>query len=999
MFRSALCAAVFVGLAGLDVPAFRITTAASALQDRDVELEAREGLARAVSEGGARSVKAAWWLDRLVESLVHANTPDLEELLMLAQRTADLDVDLYGDTSAEAARSLARLGRVLNDCGAAADAESVLRRALASYDALGGSPDPDHAAAHYSLGIVLKSRERWVAAREHLQASLDMLEALGLGDAVETVDIVGSLAVLDRETGQLGDARAGFERQLAIRRRILGEQHGLVADAWNNLGTVLVDLGLSADAKSAYQRAIAIYELNGGPPNSGQANALFNYGILLSADLANARAVEFVEKGTELHKVISGPESADYAGCLTVLGGVYAERGRPEAALTIFGQAATLWERLRGPEHSEVAIALGNRATCLRQLHRLHESYSDFDRAVTIAEHTLGSEHPWTLQMIQGRAATAYDLGDDRTAADDGIRMERSRASVIRTLALDLASEESMGLAANLPSGADIVLSALARGGTGRQREAALDATIRTRASVLDALAKRNRVLVSINDPKTNEQREHLAADRARLAIEFSRFSSELDGSGNEFRQLQEAVNRDEIELARNNRTVALDRVRETAGLDELRAAMPSDAALVSFVRFGKLGEPTSDPAPTVQGEGVAETFRTYYGAFVLKPGQSEPDFVVVGKTADIDAAISEWRARVASAPPATTAAARVVEARYRLTAARLRASLWDPVARDLGRVNRVFIVPDGEINVVSFATLSTPSGAYLLETGPAIHYLSSERDLLRPRSSSATPSLLAFGGPDFEQASDSAREGPAPSVGQGSFRGAPPGCLEFRRTRWKALPNATLEAEEVGNLWMKRHGVASVRELTGARASEAAFKALAPKFDVLHLATHGFVLAGDCAPAAASLSPDSLLLAGVVLAGANRRNTANTTGEDGVLTAEEIASLDLSGVSWAVLSACETGLGRIHAGEGVFGLRRAFQVAGVGTLVMSLWKVRDDRARQWMRSLYASRTAGHDTVTAARDASLSILNSRRRSGADTHPFWWGAFVAAGDWE
>ena len=129
----------------------------------------------------------------------------------------------------------------------------------------------------------------------------------------------------------------------------------------------------------------------------------------------------------------------------------------------------------------------------------------------------------------------------------------------------------------------------------------------------------------------------------------------------------------------------------------------------------------------------------------------------------------------------------------------------------------------------------------------------------------------------------------------------------------------------------------------------------------------------------------------------------AGPGGDDGILTAQEIAAMDLSAAQWAVLSACDTGVGEIKdrqgVGEGVFGLRRAFQVAGAGTLIMSLWSVEDESTRQWMRALYEGRLQrGLDTAEAVHSASLSVLEERRQAGESTHPFYWGAFVAAGDW-
>ncbi len=117
------------------------------------------------------------------------------------------------------------------------------------------------------------------------------------------------------------------------------------------------------------------------------------------------------------------------------------------------------------------------------------------------------------------------------------------------------------------------------------------------------------------------------------------------------------------------------------------------------------------------------------------------------------------------------------------------------------------------------------------------------------------------------------------------------------------------------------------------------------------------------------------------------------------MLTAEEVTALDLSGVEWAVLSGCDTGVGEVRAGEGVFGLRRAFQVAGARTVIMSLWQVEDEATRQWMRTLYQSRFMENlSTVNAVREAGLAVLRGRRAKGLTAHPFYWAAFVGSGDW-
>lgn len=140
------------------------------------------------------------------------------------------------------------------------------------------------------------------------------------------------------------------------------------------------------------------------------------------------------------------------------------------------------------------------------------------------------------------------------------------------------------------------------------------------------------------------------------------------------------------------------------------------------------------------------------------------------------------------------------------------------------------------------------------------------------------------------------------------------------------------------------------------------------------------------------------LLRAGLALAAANRREEAVAVrDEDGILTAEEIAALDLRGVGWAVLSACDTGLGEVRDGEGVVGLRRAFEIAGVRSLVMSLWSVDDEATRDWMLALYAARNGvDGDAAGAVQGACLDVIRERRARGASVHPFYWAGFLATG---
>ncbi len=343
-----------------------------------------------------------------------------------------------------------------------------------------------------------------------------------------------------------------------------------------------------------------------------------------------------------------------------------------------------------------------------------------------------------------------------------------------------------------------------------------------------------------------------------------------------------------------------------------------------------------------------------------------------------------------------------------------------------------VLVVPDGRLNLGIFAYLPLGESGYLIESEIRIQYLSAERGVVVGDSLASAGKMLALGAPAFDDdrslSSLTGEFGPVslPNTvllanGQ-TYRGQQPTCGAFRSIRFAPLPSAEEEIDDIVRPWrttiVPRFSVGRnqpsddagprVLRLTGHRASESALTALAPGYTVLHIATHGFFVDGECSKfgLVEGVDGDSLgakenplLLSGLALAGANHRDEAGPDEEDGILTAEEIASLDLSSVEWAVLSACDSGVGEVRAGEGVFGLRRAFQIAGAHTLIMSLWPVGDDATRAWMRELYTNRfVEGMSTIDSVHEASLALLTDRREKGLSTHPVFWASFVAAGDW-
>jgi CHAT domain-containing protein len=200
-------------------------------------------------------------------------------------------------------------------------------------------------------------------------------------------------------------------------------------------------------------------------------------------------------------------------------------------------------------------------------------------------------------------------------------------------------------------------------------------------------------------------------------------------------------------------------------------------------------------------------------------------------------------------------------------------------------------------------------------------------------------------------------------------------------------LPGSLREVQDISSSWQRWNAGEPARLLTGEQATRTGFVQAATEARILHVATHAFVLQQSCG------NGNPLLHSGLVFAG------ANTNRDAAILTAQQIASLDLRGVDWAVLSACNTGNGELRDGEGVLGLQRSFRVAGARSVVMTLWPVDDQVTRHFMHVLYAERFGARATTAdAVWNSARRLLLERRAAGKSTHPWYWAGFVGAGGW-
>jgi CHAT domain-containing protein/tetratricopeptide (TPR) repeat protein len=986
----------------------------------DAEAAARGELQRVEAIAGRESAAAAHVLNRLNEAAVHVHPTDADTEQSVLRARALLEriepgsiafasaVRIEGllyDLRGAPAEAVIRYARALElfraaagaddratlltqkdlamsyaDQGDFAKARGLLEDAIARRSR-GDAQHVDLAVFRHNLGVVYWQLGEYANARDAFATAAAGFEAAYGENDRHVATALEGLAVIRASLGEYAEALALYRRTLAIRERILPPGDADFANSYVNIGDVLLSMGDYTGARTSLTRAVAIFEQALGPGHPRLIAALTDlaYAREKLGDRAGARRA--FERGIAIRERAIGADDPDLVIPLTQLANLVADAGNLPRARALYARARAIAERTRGADHPYAATADLDEGVRLAARGDVAAATPLIARARRIREAALGGDHPDVAAALDAVARLDAQARRDAAAIDLALRAEGIARRHFQATAPALSEPQALTYAEQRTRSQDLALRTAVRTPSAdpERIERLWDAVIRSRALVLDEMASRRRLVVEAHDPQLSRAFDEAASARARLAQLFLRgpSSDRPDDYARQVTEARTAAASGDARLGEISGAFRAGRLRSAVGFAAVREALPPDTALVSFVRYAD----TLYELPTVPR-------RFAYAALVLASAAHPPQLIPLGPAASIDRLVVEWRRQIrdeADAPPMGAAAR---ERAYRAVAIALRRRIWDRLSPLLAARARVLVVPDAGLHLVDIAALPAPGGGYIIDRGPTLHYASAERDLIATEDGRGD-GLLALGAPAF------AGQPVSPPAAAAALRSH---CqIGGLGARFAPLPESGREVEAVARLWKGQPGGAIV--LRGAEASEASIKALARGHRVIHLATHGFVMGEGCAiadPAAQAANP--LIGAGLVLAGAGRARPS-ADEDDGILTAEEISALDLSGVEWAVLSACDSGVGTARASEGVFGLRRAFQIAGVHTVIMSLWPVDDRLARTWMEALYTARVADHQTTAdAVRHAAQSMLRARRRSGGSTHPFYWTGFVAAGAW-
>jgi CHAT domain-containing protein/Tfp pilus assembly protein PilF len=893
----------------------------------------------------------------------------------LYQRALVINEEVLGSMHPATATVLTNLAGLYETMGAYARAEPLYQRAVAINETVFGSEHPETATSLNNLAYLYDTMGAYTQAEPLYQRALAIYED-GLGSEHQyTATALNNLAGLYDTMGAYAQAEPLYERALAIREKVLGPEHPDTANLLNNLGVLYQVTGAYAQAEPLYQRALMIREKVLGPEHPRTADSLNNLAELYRATGAYAASEPLYQKALAIREKVLGSEHPDTAGSLNNLGLLYGTTEVYTKAESLLQRALSIYEKGMGLEHPYTATSFNNLADLYSATGAYAKAGPLYQRALAINEKILGSEHPTTATSLDNLADLSWVTGNQSAAV---ALSERAQAIREKNTAVMLLSGSEIRKQKYLQqfrwyTFGNISMSLLLAGGQATQL--GLTSVLQAKGRVLDAMADsvgRLRQSVKPDDRALLEQLVAVAQQSSTLIYQsYGRFSPDV------YRQRVDALatKQTQLEAELSTRNAAFRQQVAPITLAAVQAALSADSVLVEWYRYHPY-----DPKATKKQR--AKFGKARYVAYVLK-GEGEPAVVDVGDAETIEQLIYDFRSGLGD--PANTYVKQV--------AMDLSDKVMKPLHPLLRNAKRLLVSPDGALNLIPFGALRDESGTYLAMRYE-ITYLTSGRDLVRVGTPTTNSNAVVVANPDYGRSTK--------MVAQAASSAQPSRSLDLDRggMTFTPLPGTVKEANVLTPLLkVKKEDL-----LTHAQATEAKVKHLkSPR--ILHVATHGFFLKDNELPVTAlrgggfahdqdpvPLGENPLLRSGLALAGANLRRSG--AQDDGILTAAEVAQMDLRGTQLVVLSACETGVGDVQNGEGVYGLRRALVLAGAETQVASLWKVPDAATKDLMVEYYQRLLQGEGRSAALREAQRTMIKSKTRS----HPYYWAAFVPIGNW-
>lgn len=928
-----------------------------------VPILATTGAAQSIAQIGDLSTRIA---NQIKAGEFQNAAQTMETLIPLAEQA-------MGASNADVVRMRVQQAVMLRSAGdmdaalrAANNARRNARRRLGEHHAV-------TAAAVVTVGSVYRIKGDFQKAERFYRSGITTLQRLGVDGEKDLAEAWLNLAELLSESGQPADAEVILRKARSLVRRLHGADSVQAATAENNLGMTLMKLGRMDDAERTLQSSLKLHEQLYGRQHPEFASSLNNLGLLYVGRGRTDQATQAYQQALAVTAKLDDSGASLQATVQNNLGQLMSETGQTDAALPLL-QSSLQWRREHlGEDHPSTGNAM----------------------------HNLGAMYADTKKHEQGRRVLRQAITTLTTAHGD------AHPAPVRSLAYLGILETTAG--------------------EDHSPDAAIDAFDRARR-MANAAAWKVLPKLASTDQQQFMQRTFDWTLYASLALadRFPDNQNVIDASA-QWLANGKGIAETALAAARNPEMPT----PQWTSMEAIRNSIPTDGLLIDFVR-----QDLFDYDATTLRERLRDP---HYVAWII-PRDGDIERVDLGDAATIDDLIVEARSSITNAAKEEGTLLREGEAAAeqstRAAMDQLATKIWQPIASSLKPdTRRIILSPDSALWLVPFAALPVErrdvddanQPGYLVEQY-AISTIGSSRDLVgddrqeRDSSDSLNNDSLSnaskptiFSNPTFSQsAADKAaayrrlfRRTPAaaehgtPSAGAGS--------KTIGRTRFSAAPLPGTDAEAKAILapiatWL---GGVAPHHFKGPYALESVARQL-KRPPVLVFATHGFfrgelttkravnpdgsVPLGDKSLDANFVDP--LSQCGLLLSGCNDA-AADCADDDGILTGVEITDLKLAGTKLVVLSACDTGIGKIENGNGIAGLRRAFHLAGASSVASTLWQIPDEDTALLMADFFNGLADGKSFDVALQSAQRKRIQSHRKSSGASHPFFWAAFTVS----
>jgi tetratricopeptide (TPR) repeat protein len=869
-----------------------------------------------------------------------------------------------------AAVTLNNLGDLYEAEGEYSRAEPFLQRALEINQKTYGPAHPATAEALEKLASLYREMGNYQAAEPRFQQALESFQKTWGQNHPSTSRVLNDLGLLWMDTAEFAKAEDSFERSLVIDQTVFPNGHPNTAITFVNLGVFQTKLGSYPQAESYFKKALEIEARFFGDEHPQVAAVLNSMAALYKVQGDYATAEPLFRRALEIREKVLGTDHPDTAESFNNLGTLCERMKNYPEAERLLQTALLVFQKARGPSDPTIVPILNNLALLYKDLGNLTKSEDLYRRALEINANAFPGGHPLTLIVLDNLALLEFDR-DNYSEAIAVSEQANQLLSGLLAKVLAFASEEQR-LAFESTMHPYTLLGAV----TGAEAQLA-ESVLHYKGIVLDSIIE-DRSLADAE--KTADDRNLLAKlnnDKRELGQLLLQTPAGMRTEANQrVEALEHEVAEIEGTLAQHGARIGSVRRALTVTVPQVQAVIPQDAALIEYLEY-------------LQYIGKGQ-FELRYGAGVLQP-EGNLSWVPLGPADEIDRAVRRYQNLVRHA-------AEEEEVSTNLDA--LYQKLWAPIEKILAAKTRhVIISPDGQLNFVSIATLLDPDKRFLAEKY-RVQYVASGRDLTREVNLTKSTDVVVVANPDFRfRASNASEKGDNSASGPVLHPLASNKNREIADLVFNPLPGTEKEGDALIQEFKQWNW--HVVSLLGENATKEALSAVESPY-ILHVATHGFFQPAEKpdpgnAEETMSIKPDvtrskffenPMHRSGLALAGAQstveawKRGNTPLVENDGILTAEDVSALKLTGTWLATLSACDTGSGQAKSGEGVMGLRRGFIEAGVQNLLMTLWPINDETTVQIVTDFYkAAHQSGNAPDALAQVQRDWLVRLRQEQG------------------